>query len=108
MSNNFHSLNELINQSVGGAGLTLMGSLMGRLMWIGGQVRAGRRRFWTKELLWELPIVFGMAFIGEGVSSWMAFSPPTSTATIAALAYLGPRGAEVLFFKIFAKKGADE
>lgn len=108
MSNNFHSLNELINQGVGGAGLTIVGSLMGRLMWIGGQVRAGRRRFWSKELFWELPIVFGMAFIGEGVSSWMGFSPQTSTATIAALAYLGPRGAEVLFFKIFARKGDEQ
>nr|WP_234825938.1 hypothetical protein [Sinorhizobium meliloti] len=43
----------------------------------------------------------GMAFIGEALAWWLAL---VATGLIAALAYLGPRGSEVLFIRRFAAK----
>ncbi|WP_234841711.1 phage holin family protein [Sinorhizobium meliloti] len=56
-----------------------------------------RRKFFGKELLWGMPIAVGMAFIGEALALWLALEQPMATGLIAALAYLGPRGSEVLF-----------
>ncbi|AGG72222.1 Hypothetical protein SM2011_b20916 (plasmid) [Sinorhizobium meliloti 2011] len=45
-----------------------------------------------------------MAFIGEALASWLALEQPMATGLIAALAYLGPRGSEVLFIRWFAAR----
>ncbi|EHK74190.1 hypothetical protein SM0020_30167 [Sinorhizobium meliloti CCNWSX0020] len=58
-----------------------------------------RRKFFGKELLWEIPIAVGMAFLGAALASWLALEQPMATGLIAALAYLGPRGSEVLFMR---------
>ncbi|RMC65603.1 hypothetical protein EBB04_19210 [Sinorhizobium meliloti] len=63
-----------------------------------------RRKFFGKELLWEIPIAVGMAFLGAALASWLALEQPMATGLIAALAYLGPRGSEVLFMRWFAAK----
>lgn len=63
-----------------------------------------RRKFFGKELLWEIPIAAGMAFLGAALASWLALEQPMATGLIAALAYLGPRGSEVLFIRWFATK----
>ncbi len=51
-----------------------------------------------------MPIAVGMAFIGEALASWLTLEQPMATGLIAALAYLGPRGSEVLFIRWFAAK----
>lgn len=104
MSDKYHSFTELLNAWGGGAGTTLFGALIGRAMWHAQEVRKSRRKFFGAELLWELPIAVGMALIGEGLASWLQFGQPVSTGLIAALAYLGPRGAEVLFMRWFGAK----
>ncbi len=58
--------------------------------------------------LWEMPIAVGMAFIGEGLATWLALGQPMATGMIAALAYLGPRGSEVLFMRWFGAKALNE
>ncbi|MQW03056.1 hypothetical protein GHK45_04255 [Sinorhizobium meliloti] len=63
-----------------------------------------RRKFFGKELLWEIPIAVGMAFLGAALASWLALEQPMAMGLIAALAYLGPRGSEVLFMRWFAPK----
>ncbi|MBX9456113.1 MAG: hypothetical protein KL863_08880 [Rhizobium sp.] len=45
-----------------------------------------------------------MALIGDGLAAYLTLGQPTSTGLVAALAYLGPRGAEVLFMKWFGRK----
>ncbi len=103
MPDKFTSLTEMLNAWGGGAFTTLFGAIMGRAMWHTSEARKGKRRFFGPELLWELPIAIGMALIGEGAASWLNISQPASTGLIAALAYLGPRGAEVLFLKWFGE-----
>ncbi len=104
MPEKYNSLVELLNAWFGGAFTTLIGACVGRFMWHAQEVRKMRRKFFGRELLWEMPIAIGMALIGEGLASWLQFGQPASTGLIAALAYLGPRGAEVLFMRWFGAK----
>jgi len=52
---------ETINALFGGAITTLIGAFTGRLMYHSGEVSLGRRRFFGRELLWEVPVAIGMA-----------------------------------------------
>lgn len=88
---------------IGGAATTLIGASLGRLMYHAGEVKAKRRRFFGREILWEVPIAIGMAIIGEGVASYFDLGQPVRTAIIAILAYLGPRGSEVFIERIIRK-----
>lgn len=92
-----HGLIAALQALLGGAVTTLAAALAGRLMFHSAEVRAHRRRFFGPELLWELPVAIGMAIIGEAVCAWFELNPPVATGVIAALAYLGPRGAESAF-----------
>ena len=87
---------EMMTSFFGGAVTTLIGAFTGRLMWHSGEVKLGRRRFFGKELLWEIPVAVGMALIGEAAARYIGLSQPVSTGFVATLAYLGPRGAEAL------------
>ncbi len=98
------TLSALIDSVLGGALTTLAGAAIGRLMYHVGEVRKRRRRFLSRELVWELPICFGMAVIGESVVSYLGLPQPVSTGVIAALAYLGPRGAEVILLNWLSRK----
>ena len=85
-----------INSVFGGAAATLIGAFAGRLMWHSAEVRRGHRRFFSKELLWEIPIAVGMVLIGEAAAGYIGLAQPVATGFVALLAYLGPRGIDVL------------
>lgn len=99
------TLVEVLDLWVGGAATTLLGAFAGRLMFHATEVKRGKRRFFGRELVWELPIAIGMAIIGEGAAAYFDLPPTVSTGLIAALAYLGPRGAEVLLMNWIGRKG---
>jgi len=88
---------------LGGAATTLIGAAMGRLMYHATEVKAKRRRFFGWEILWEVPIAVGMAIIGEGVAAYTHLDQPVKTAVIAVMAYLGPRGSEVILERLIKK-----
>lgn len=92
-----------ISGLIGGAATTLLGAIMGRLMWHTGEVRKGARRFFGPELLWEIPVAVGMAIIGEAIASHLEMVQPVSTGVVAIAAYIGPRGAEAIISKWLAK-----
>lgn len=104
MDDNPQGLVQSFNSIFGGALTTLAGAFIGRAMWHSGEVKAKRRRLLGWELLWEIPIAIGMAIIGEGLGSWLGLGPPASTAVVAVLSYLGPRGAEALLEKWIAAR----
>ena len=95
---------DMINSAFGGAVTTLIGAFTGRLMYHSGEVKLGRRRFFGKELLWEIPVAIGMAIIGEAVASHLDLGQPVRTGLVATLAYLGPRGAEALMTAWLCRK----
>ncbi|MCA2372189.1 phage holin family protein [Agrobacterium genomosp. 3 str. CIP 111-78] len=106
MPEKYTSLYEVLSTWFGGAFATLFVAFLGRAMWHGNEARKGRRRFFGPELIWEIPVAFGMAFIGEGVASYFGVPQPASTGLIAVLSYLGPRGTEVLLQKWVSRKSA--
>jgi hypothetical protein len=95
---------ETLNSLFGGAVTTLIGAFTGRLMYHSGEVKLGRRRFFGKELLWEIPVAIGMAIIGEAIASHFDLGQPVRTGLVAMLAYLGPRGAEALMTAWLCRK----
>lgn len=68
------------------------------------EVKRMNRKFFGKEMMWELPIVLGMGLIGDGAASYLALDQSVATALIAYAAYLGPRGFEVMLQRYFTKK----
>lgn len=98
------SIIEALNSLFGGTITTLVGAFTGRLMWHSGEVKLGKRKFFGKELLWEIPVAIGMAIIGEAAASYLGITQPVSTGLVATLAYLGPRGAEAVLTTWLGKK----
>ena len=73
-------------------------------MYHSGEVKLGKRRFFGKELLWEIPVAIGIAIIGEAIASHFDLGQPVRTGLVAMLAYLGPRGAEALMTAWLCRK----
>lgn len=98
-----HGMIEAMQQVMGGALTSLAAALAGRAMYHAGEVQAKRRPILSWDLLWELPLAVGMAMIGEGIGDYLELSRVMTTALVAALSYLGPRGAGVLIEKYLTK-----
>ncbi|MTJ81721.1 MAG: hypothetical protein F8N37_11985 [Telmatospirillum sp.] len=79
------------------AGASLVPSAyLGRLTFHTREVRAGRRHFWSADLILDIPTAAGMALLGYGIADYWHLSGPASHAITGVLGYLGPRGVEVL------------
>lgn len=77
----------------------VIAGFVGRMMFHGREAQAGRRRFWGKELPFELLIAVGMAFVGKAAAGWFGLGIEPSTAVAGVAAYLGPRALDVAFDK---------
>lgn len=96
-------LTDFLNRIVGGGGTSIIAATIGRAVYLSSRYRKSRRRIgW--EVLWELPIAFGMAMIGEALASYFALSPTVATGLVATLAYLGPVGAQDVIERIFGRR----
>lgn len=89
---NSPGLIEGLNNLVGGGLTAFISALTGRLMWHALEVRARRRPVLCATLIWELPLAFGMALIGDGLGSYLELNRDVTIGLIAMLSYLGPRG----------------
>lgn len=83
---------DAVQKMIGGAATALLAAAAGRMMWHAGEVRAGRRPAFGPFLIWEIPMAVGMALIGDGAGEYLGLSGKQTTALIAILSYLGPRG----------------
>ncbi|SNT42700.1 LydA holin phage, holin superfamily III [[Luteovulum] sphaeroides subsp. megalophilum] len=90
----------------GGAIATLIAAAMGRLMYHTGEVRARRRAFFGRELLWEIPALVAMAFVGEALSSYLSLDGRAAMGLVAMLAYLGPRGTTAMIERLWRGRSA--
>jgi hypothetical protein len=82
----------------------LLAGLMGRMMFHGREAQAGRRKFWGKELPFEVLIAVGMAFLGKAAAGYFDLPAEAATAAAGVAAYLGPRAVDTLFDKIVTKR----
>lgn len=76
----------------GGGATTLIAAGLGRLIWHGQEVRAGRRSLVGLHLLWEAPTAVIMALVAEAGADWAGLSAAVTTGVVAVASYLGPRG----------------
>ena len=88
----------------GGAATTLFAAALGRLVYHGNEVRAGRRAVIGWHLFWEVPTAVVMALVAESLASYAGLSPQVTTGVVAVLAYLGPRGAREVVERVIAPK----
>lgn len=84
-----------------------LAGVLGRLIYHSGQVQMGKRKFWSKELMLELPVALGMGFIAHGVCKYFGLVPDVETAAAILAGYLGPRGIDVIVTKYIGKKVGD-
>lgn len=87
----------------GAAATSLIAAVAGRMVVHGVEVRAGRRPVFGWHLVWELPTAVFMAFVGEAIGSYFGLSREVTTGIVAALSYLGPRGARDAIEQIFKR-----
>ena len=109
MSDEFGSgLITWLDAMLGGAATTVVAAVVARLAYHGQQVRQQSRRIFGVELLFELPIAIGMALVGDALASYLSVSHTASIGVVAALAYLGPRGAQALLDRWLGVKPGDK
>ena len=78
-------------------------SIVGRLMFHGREAQAGRRRFWGRELPFELIVAVGMGMIGNALCAYLKLDGAVSIGVVSAVAYLGPRAIDTFFDRATAK-----
>ena len=88
---------------LGGAATTLLAATLGRLVYHGSEVRAGRRPLFGWHLVWEVPTAVVMALVAESLASYAGLSSQVTTGVVAVLAYLGPRGARDIVDRVVLK-----
>lgn len=93
-----------MQNAIGGAATALIAALAGRAMHHANEVRAKRRPIASLELFWELPLAVGMALIGDSLGAYLGLGREVTVGLIAALSYLGPRGAGAMFERWAAAK----
>lgn len=85
--------------------------IIGRMMFHSREVQAGRRRFWGRELPFEMLIALGMGMIGYSVGVYWQFPGPVTAGIISTIAYLGPRFIDTAAARglewLAAKKGGE-
>lgn len=88
-----------------GAALAMIATsvLAGRLAWHADQVRRGRRRLWSRELLLEGPAVAALALLTWAATDYLALSPGQTSGVGVILGWLGPRGIEALAIRLWRR-----
>ncbi len=75
-------------------------AMLARFLWHRRLVTLGRRKFWSIDLLWEIPTAMLSAVVGGGLASWWGMDSMASNAVVGVTAWLGPRGVEVMLGNI--------
>ena len=83
-----------------GAGLSALGAGLGRLMRLTVQMRGARQQMKWVDLVWEIPIVAGMAPVAAGLSDWLQLKDGGAIGLATALGYGGPRVIELILDRI--------
>ncbi|MEQ8829590.1 MAG: phage holin family protein [Alphaproteobacteria bacterium] len=67
-------------------------SWVGRMAFHVQQVQRQRRKFWSLHLVWETAVAVAIAFVADGIASYLGFTGPVKSGAVVAIAYIGPRG----------------
>ena len=92
----FDKLPPEVQQAILGALGLLPTAMLARFLWHHRLVGMGRRRFWSRDLLWEMPTAGLCAVIGGGLASYLGLDIMASHAVVGIVGWLGPRGIEAM------------
>ena len=98
MFDNFPHLQDIKPLITGWFGLIIT-AIIGRSLAYHHLVRLGHRKFWSAELLWEVPTVIFCFVVGSGLAQWLELPPIGQHAIVAVASWLGPRGMEIIVSK---------
>jgi len=73
-----------------------LAAVAGRLAYHTRMAQKGSRAFFSRELLFEIPIVIFTYLIGSGIADKFGLTGPTANAIVAGVSYLGPGGLQAL------------
>lgn len=82
--------------------ITVLAVLVGRMATISEQIRSGQRRFWDRDILWEIPTVLFVSFVAFGLAEWLALPQGPSLGLASVLGWLGPRIIERVVLRYIA------
>lgn len=80
-----------------GTAIAVVSALAGRLLYHTEEVKQGRRRFFSPNLLWEVPTAIGMGLVGDALATHFGLTGRVAVGAIAGISYIGPRLIEALF-----------
>ena len=87
-----NGLIQTLQDIIGHAGIAIISAAMGRMMYY--SVRKEKVGY---EILYELPIAIGFAFVGESIGVYLELQQSVVVGLIAVLSYIGPRGIDSTF-----------
>lgn len=76
--------------------------VFGRFVWLGREIVAGKRKFWSPAMLMELPVAIGMGYLGTALANWMG-TPELAIAFAGAGGYYGTYGLDLLLSRFVGK-----
>lgn len=82
--------------------------LVGRLLYHTTLVQRGRRKFFSRALLLELPIAVGMGCIAHGFCALLRIEGDGAAAIIAAVSYIGPHWVDAVYTVWLARVGGEK
>ena len=89
-----------MKQAITGIAGLVPAALLARLLWHWRLVQLGHRRFWSRELFWEVPTAVLMGLMAGGLVSYFELGAPEGFAIAGVCGWLGPRGMEVLLIRL--------
>ena len=75
-------------------------AMLARFLWHRRLVHMGHRRFWSRDLVWEVPTAGLCAVMGGGLASYLDLDPMAGHALVGVVGWLGPRGIEVVLGRL--------
>ncbi|WP_114110605.1 phage holin family protein [Thalassospira xiamenensis] len=81
-------------------GLLVSFAVLVRMLWHQRLVRLGQRRFWSWDLLWEIPMAVMCAGVGSGVASYFNLEGSQTVACIGVCSWLGPVGSQAILDRV--------
>ncbi len=96
---------ENVPQEIKDAAVGLLGlvptAVLARILWRHRMVRIGeRRRFWSWDLITELPMAVFCAILGGGAAQYLNLDFMAANALVGAASWLGPRGIEICIARV--------
>ncbi len=100
----FEHIPEEIKQTVIGIIGLLPTAVLARLLWHYRLFSIGKRRkFWSWDLLIELPMAVFCAIIGGGLAAYLQLDLTATNAVVGLASWIGPRGLEIIIMRVLER-----